>query len=119
MTEILHLKDSIIAAQEEKQVFAVFDELFSGTNIDDALNILTITISGLKKFTNSYFLLSTHFYKLKELHVDEMSHAAFYYIDSFLEHGAPKFTYQVKEGWSDIKFGSILFEREGLMRMLG
>lgn len=118
MTEILNLKDSIIAAQEEKQVFAVFDELFSGTNIDDALNILTITISGLKKFTNSYFLLSTHFYKLKELHVDEMNHAAFYYIDSFLEHGAPKFTYQVKEGWSDIKFGSILFEREGLMRML-
>ena len=118
MTEILHLKDSIIDAQEEKQVFAVFDELFSGTNIDDALNILTITISGLKKFTNSYFLLSTHFYKLKELHVDEMSHAAFYYIDSFLEHGAPKFTYQVKEGWSDIKFGSLLFEREGLMRML-
>jgi DNA mismatch repair protein MutS len=118
MTEILHLKDSIIAAQQEKQVFAVFDELFSGTNIDDALNILTITISGLKKFTNSYFLLSTHFYKLKELHVDEMSHAAFYYIDSFLENGAPKFTYQVKEGWSDIKFGSILFEKEGLMRML-
>ncbi len=118
MTEVLNLKDSIIAAQQQKQVFAVFDELFSGTNIDDALNILTITISGLKKFTNSYFLLSTHFYKLKELHVDEMSHAAFYYIDSFLENGVPKFTYQVKEGWSDIKFGSILFEREGLMRML-
>lgn len=118
MTEILNLKESIIAAQQQKQVFAVFDELFSGTNFDDALNILTITISGLKKFTNSYFLLSTHFYKLKELHVDEMSHAAFYYIDSFLDHGAPKFTYQVKEGWSDIKFGSLLFEREGLMSLL-
>jgi DNA mismatch repair protein MutS len=118
MTEILNLKDSIVAAQEDKQVFAVFDELFSGTNIDDALNILTITISGLKKFTNAYFLLSTHFYKLKELHVDDMSHAAFYYIDSFLENGVPKFTYQVKEGWSDIKFGSILFEREGLIQML-
>lgn len=118
MTEILNLKDSIVAAQQEKQVFAVFDELFSGTNIDDALNILTITINGLKKFTNSYFLLSTHFYKLKELHVGEMSHAAFYYVDSFLENGVPKFTYEVKEGWSDIKFGSILFEREGLMQML-
>jgi DNA mismatch repair protein MutS len=118
MTEILHLKDSIVAAQEEKQVFAVFDELFSGTNIDDALNILTITISGLKKFTNSYFLLSTHFYKLKELQMDEMSHAAFHYVDSFLENGVPKFTYQVKEGWSDIKFGSILFEREGLLEIL-
>jgi len=79
-------------------LFAVFDELFSGTN--------------------SYFLLSTHFYKLKELHGGEMDHAAFYYIDSRLENEVPKFTYQVKEGWSEVKFGSILFEREGLMQLL-
>jgi DNA mismatch repair protein MutS len=30
----------------------------------------------------------------------------------------PKFTYEVKEGWSDVKFGSILFEREGLVKLL-
>lgn len=118
MTEILNLKESIIAAEEQRQVFAVFDELFSGTNIDDALNILAITIKGLKKFTQSYFLLSTHFYSLKELHVNDMSHAAFYHMDSALENGVPKFMYQVKEGWSDIKFGSILFEREGLIQLL-
>ncbi|OQP55622.1 hypothetical protein A4D02_04785 [Niastella koreensis] len=92
--------------------------MFSGTNIDDALNILTLTLNGLKKFTRSYFLLSTHFYKLKELHPGEMEHAAFYYIDSLLEDGKPKFTYQLKEGWSDVKFGTILFEREGLVQLL-
>lgn len=118
MTEILNLKESIIAAGEQKQVFAVFDELFNGTNIDDALNILAITINGLKKYPNSYFLISTHFYKLKEQLLNEMGHASFYYIDSQLENEVPKFTYQVKEGWSAIKFGSILFEREGLMRLL-
>ena len=118
MTEVMNLKESIIAAGEGTQVFTVFDELFSGTNVDDALNILTITLNGLKKFPDSYFLLSTHFYKLKELQVDEMSHAAFYYIDSFLEDGKPKFTYQLKEGWSDVKFGTLLFEREGLIELL-
>jgi len=118
MTEVLNLKESIIAAQEDKQVFTVFDEMFSGTNIDDALNILTLTLNGLKKFPRSYFLLSTHFYKLKELQVDEMSHAAFYYIDSLLEEGNPKFIYQLKEGWSDVKFGTLLFEREGLVQLL-
>jgi DNA mismatch repair protein MutS len=118
MAEVLNLKESIIAAQEEKQVFAVFDELFSGTNIDDAMNILALTLKGLKKFTRSYFLLSTHFYQLKELHAGEMEHAAFYYIDSFLEDGKPKFTYQLKKGWSDVKFGTILFEREGLVQLL-
>lgn len=118
MTEIVQLKECLIAASEEKLVFAVFDELFSGTNVDDALNILSITINGLKKFTNSYFLLSTHFYKLKELQADAMDHAAFYYIDSHLDNGVPTFTYQLKEGWSNVKFGSILFEREGLTQML-
>jgi DNA mismatch repair protein MutS len=118
MTEILHLKESIIAAGEGGEVFAVFDELFSGTNVDDALNLLTLTLNGLKKFSNSYFLLSTHFYKLKELSVDKLSHAAFYYIDSRLEEGKPKFTYELKAGWSDVKFGTILFEREGLTELL-
>jgi DNA mismatch repair protein MutS len=118
MTEVVNLKDSIIAAKEGKKVFAVFDELFSGTNVDDALNILSITIKGLKQFINSYFLLSTHFYKLREVQTDEMNHIAFYCIDSMLEDGIPKFTYHVKEGWSEIKFGSILFEREGLIQLL-
>ena len=118
MTEVMNLKDSIIAAKEGKKVFAVFDELFSGTNVDDALNILSITIKGLKQFTNSYFLLSTHFYKLREVQTDEMNHVAFYCIDSLLEDGIPQFTYRVKEGWSEIKFGSILFEREGLIQLL-
>ncbi len=118
MTEVINLKESIIAASEGAQVFTVFDELFSGTNVEDALNILTLTLKGLKKFPDSYFLLSTHFYKLKELQVDEMSHAAFYYIDSYLDDGKPRFTYQLKEGWSAVKFGTILFEREGLVELL-
>jgi DNA mismatch repair protein MutS len=118
MREILNLKECIMAAQEKKQVLAVFDELFSGTNVDDALNILSLTIQGLKKFDHSYFFLSTHLYRIKELHADEMSHAAFYYIDTYLETNEPKFTYQVKEGWSDAKFGSILFKREGLVELL-
>jgi DNA mismatch repair protein MutS len=118
MTEILHLKESIIAAGEGERVFAVFDELFSGTNVDDALNLLTLTLNGLKKFNHAYFLLSTHFYKLKELSIDKLDHAAFYYIDSRLEEGKPKFTYRLKAGWSDVKFGTILFEREGLTELL-
>ncbi|OQP52834.1 hypothetical protein A4H97_24360 [Niastella yeongjuensis] len=118
MTEVLNLKESIIAARDGKQVFTVFDELFSGTNVDDALNMLRLTLNGLKKYSGSYFLLSTHFYKLKEQQVEAMDHAAFYYIDSFLEEGTPKFTYRLKEGWSDVKFGTLLFEREGLVQLL-
>jgi len=104
-------------ALDRKQVLAGFT-----ANLDRIKNLVSYKADIEEAyefcFSNSFFLLSTHFYKLKELHVDEMNHAAFYYVDSSLEDGVPKFTYEVKEGWSDIKFGSILFEREGLIQLL-
>ena len=41
-----------------------------------------------------------------------------YYIDSSLEGNIPKFSYKLKEGWSDLKIGEILFENEGIKSLL-
>jgi DNA mismatch repair protein MutS len=40
------------------------------------------------------------------------------FIDCKLTDNIPAFTYQLKEGWSDLKLGRILFEKEGLNIML-
>ncbi len=40
------------------------------------------------------------------------------FIECQLEEGTPTFTYKLKEGWSDLKIGRILFEKEGLNEML-
>ncbi len=115
MTEVINLKNIVESAGNGKQCFAIFDELFSGTNVEAAFEICKTTINGLSKFPNSYFLISTHIQELKSVSNDNVSN---YYIDCKLVKDTPTFTYKVKKGWSDIKVGRILFAKEGLNDLL-
>ncbi len=118
MTEIITLKNVLADAEKGLKCFAVFDELFRGTNIEDALEISTVTIKGLTRFTNSLFIISTHLHQLKDLEEIKNKTVATYFIECELNGNTPAFTYKLKEGWSDLKLGRILFEREGLNKML-
>lgn len=115
MTEVMNLKQVVENAATGKRCFAIFDELFSGTNVEDALEICKTTINGLSQYKNSYFFISTHIQELKNVSSDQISN---YYIACELVKGKPTFTYKLKKGWSDIKVGRILFDREGLNDLL-
>tara|TARA_R110000796_G_C14508376_1_gene429626 strand:+ start:78 stop:1340 length:1263 start_codon:yes stop_codon:yes gene_type:complete len=115
MSEVMNLKNVVEQVINGKQCFAVFDELFSGTNVEDGFEICKTTINGLSKFNHSYFFISTHIQELKNVSNGQIEN---YYIDCELIENIPTFTYQLKEGWSDIKVGRILFEKEGLNKML-
>jgi DNA mismatch repair protein MutS len=118
MSEIITLKNVLAEAAGGAKCFAVFDELFRGTNIEDALEISTATIRGLVKFTNSLFLISTHLHQLKDMEVIKNREVTTCFIECELNNNIPAFTYQLKDGWSDLKLGRILFEKEGLNKML-
>lgn len=118
MSEIMTLKNVVSEAKNEAKCFAVFDELFRGTNIEDALEISTATIKGLSHFPNSLFFISTHLHQLKEIEEVKTNKVSTWYIDTELKNNVPAFTYKLKEGWSDLKLGRVLFEKEGLNRML-
>jgi DNA mismatch repair protein MutS len=118
MSEIITLKNVLNEAVNGTKCFAVFDELFRGTNIEDALEISTATIKGLVHFPNSLFLISTHLHQLKDIDVIRNNQVTTCYIECGLRDNIPAFTYQLKEGWSDLKLGRILFEKEGLYKML-
>jgi DNA mismatch repair protein MutS len=118
MSEIITLKNVLTEAVENKKCFAVFDELFRGTNIEDALEISTATIKGLVKFTNSLFFISTHLHQLKNMEEIKNGKVATSFIECELHNNTPAFTYKLKEGWSDLKIGRILFEKEGLNHLL-
>lgn len=115
MTEVMNLKNVVENAAQGKRCFAVFDELFSGTNVEDGFEICKMTINGLSKYDNSCFIISTHIQRLKNATNEKVSN---YYIDCELIDDKPTFTYKLKKGWSDIKVGRILFDREGLNKML-
>lgn len=115
MTEVINLKSVVENATMGNQCFAIFDELFSGTNVEDAFEICKTTINGLSKYKNSLFIISTHIQELKNVSSEQISN---YYIDCELIEDKPTFTYKLKKGWSEIKIGRILFDKEGLNDML-
>ena len=118
MFEIKNLKETIINASDNKKCFAVFDELFRGTNMEDAMDVSAATIKGLIQFKNSVFVISTHLHQLKNLEDVKSEKVASHYFDCALINDAPVFNYRLKKGWSDLKVGKILFENEGLNRLL-
>ncbi len=115
MMEILNLKKVVSQASNGSNCLAIFDELFSGTNVEDAFEICKTTINGLCQFRNSIFFISTHIQKLQEI---ENPDVETYHIDCDLIDDVPTFTYKLRKGWSEIRVGRILFEKEGLNDML-
>ena len=73
LNEIVDLKGVLIQAPAEKKCLAIFDELFKGTNMEDAVQISSATISGLTRFRNSLFFISTHLHQLKNTEPVEIS----------------------------------------------
>ncbi len=118
MSEIITLKNVLAEAENDAKCFAVFDELFRGTNIEDALEISSATIKGLTNFPHSLFFISTHLHQLKDLEEIKNNQVTTCYIDCQMTDNIPAFTYKLKEGWNDLKLGRILFEKEGLNKML-
>jgi DNA mismatch repair protein MutS len=115
MQELMTLKKVLVAADSGKKCFAIFDELFRGTNPEDAFAISQTTITGLTRFSGSYFLISTHLQQLKDTLPPSIATS---YIECILENNHPRFTYRLLSGWSDCQIGRLLFEKEGLNTML-
>ncbi len=114
--EIINLKD-VLLELKSKNCFAVFDEIFKGTNINDAAQITISTVKGLSRYKSSMFILSTHLNVIeKDLAGNE--NILVLNLESFVKDDQLLFTYKLKEGWSTIEIGRILFDKYGLSTLL-
>jgi DNA mismatch repair protein MutS len=118
MAEIKTLKKVVTEARDNKKCFAIFDELFRGTNTEDALAISKTTILGLTEFRDCYFFISTHLHQLKEAVDSYADRIDTRYLECNVAISVPLFTYQLKDGWSELKIGQIIFKQEGLNELL-
>ncbi|OON66716.1 MutS-related protein [Hymenobacter sp. CRA2] len=118
MAEIQNLKTVLTCARPGHPTFAVFDEIFRGTNVDDALDITQATIAGLARYPNSYFFISTHLLQLQAQLPAHAVNICQLCIHCVLEDGIPRFTYQLRPGWTTLRIGRILFEQAGLPSLL-
>jgi DNA mismatch repair protein MutS len=118
MVELQTLKQVLTSAGHGQPIFAVFDELFRGTNVDDALDLTRATVAGLARYPGSYFFVSTHLLQLEEQLPAVRSNIRQLSIGCTLHEGVPQFTYRLEAGWTALRLGRILFERAGLPELL-
>lgn len=114
--EIMNVKNVLIELKT-KNCFVVFDEIYNGTNINDASQITIKTIDGLSKHKKSMFILSTHLNGIENM-ITQNKSIRVLNLECFFEEGEVAFTYRLCEGWSKLEIGNILFAKYGLDELL-
>jgi DNA mismatch repair ATPase MutS len=95
----------------------LIDELFKGTNIQDAMKCSIAVIEGLQKVQTSLFILSTHLYEISSS-LTAYNNIQFKYFETTITNKELVFHYQLKEGVSQDRIGYLILEREGVVTML-
>ena len=115
--EVQRIKNTIEKINNGKKWLVLIDELFKGTNVEDAMKCSLAVIRGFVKIRNSLFILSTHLYEIgKEL--DAIPNISFKYFETNVENDQLSFSYQLKDGVSNDRIGYVILKREKVVEML-
>lgn len=95
----------------------LIDELFKGTNVEDARRCSLAVIHGIIQLPQALTVLSTHLYEIGESLRDE-SGILFRYFETAVTADDLHFSYQLKAGISQDRIGFRILEREGVVELL-
>jgi DNA mismatch repair ATPase MutS len=115
--EVQRIKNTIYMINNGKKWLVLIDELFKGTNVQDAMKCSLTVIKGLIKIHNSLFILSTHLYEIGE-ELKNYPNISFKYFETTVTEEQLEFSYQLKEGISNDRIGYVILKREKVVEML-
>ncbi|WP_291907926.1 DNA mismatch repair protein MutS [Chitinophaga sp. CB10] len=115
--EVQRIKNTIIQINNGKNWLVLIDEMFKGTNVEDARNCSLAVIRGLLKSSNCLFILSTHLYEVAEELKNE-SKIQFKYFESQVIEDDLHFTYLLRDGIAKEKIGYLILRREKVLDLL-
>ncbi len=116
-SEVKKVKDIALTIITGKRFFVIFDELFKGTNVEDAYECSNLVISGLTNWKNSIFILSSHLIEL-EKELRKYKNISFNYFCSEVEQRVPVFDFKLKKGVSKQRLGKLILENEEIINIL-
>jgi len=115
--EVQRVKNTIMKINNGKKWLVLIDELFKGTNVQDAMKCSSTVIKGLIKIKNSLFILSTHLYEIGE-ELKDYSNISFKYFETSVKEDQLDFSYQLKDGISNDRLGYLILKREKVVELL-
>nr|WP_214449355.1 DNA mismatch repair protein MutS [Flavihumibacter rivuli] len=115
--EVQRIKNTILKINDGRKWLVLIDELFKGTNVQDAMKCSLTVIKGLIKIPNSLFILSTHLYEIGE-ELKPYPNISFKYFETAVTDDQLQFSYQLKEGISNDRLGYLILKREKVVELL-
>jgi DNA mismatch repair protein MutS len=115
--EVQRIRNTLEKIGNRRKWLVLIDELFKGTNVQDAMKCSLTVIKGLIKIRRSLFILSTHLYEIGE-ELKEYPNIRFSYFETSVKDDQLEFSYQLKEGISNDRIGYLILKREKVVEML-
>ncbi|MDH3456213.1 MAG: hypothetical protein OER90_05175 [Gemmatimonadota bacterium] len=118
LAEVMRVKQAARILVEGRRALVLFDEVFKGTNVRDALDASAEVILGFARARRSGFIFSSHLVELVAV-LESTPAIRFCYFDGDIVHNAPRYTYELRDGVSDKRFGLVLLRQAGVPELLG
>lgn len=115
--EVQRIRKTVEQITDGKNWLVLIDELFKGTNVQDAMKCSTAVIEGLLKIHNTLFVLSTHLYEIGE-GLKKYPNIKFRYFETEVKDEQLYFNYVLREGISNDRLGYLILKKEGVVDML-
>ena len=115
--EVQRIKNTILKINDKKKWLVLIDELFKGTNVQDAMKCSATVIRGLIRMSNSVFIMSTHLYEIGD-ELRQYPNISFKYFETAVKDDVLEFSYQLQDGISNDRLGYLILKREKVVEML-
>ncbi len=115
--EVQRIKNTVEKINDGRNWLILIDELFKGTNQQDAVKCSVTVIEGLRKMKNALFVLSTHLYEIGD-DLRKYKNIQFYYFETSVEDDQLIFSYHLKQGISNDRLGYLILKKEGVVDLL-
>lgn len=116
--EVLRVKKVAEQVAAGKNLMAIFDELFKGTNVKDAFDATLSITEAFCEIRTCFFVISTHILEVGEQLAGSCPNLHLSFLPTIMDGQTPRYTYQLQPGISNDRQGMMIIRNEGILSLL-
>jgi DNA mismatch repair protein MutS len=117
LAEVMRVKEAAAILADGRRALIIFDEVFKGTNVRDALDASAEVILGFANARRSGIIFSSHLVELVDV-LEANRAIRFYCFDGDIHDGVPHYSYELQDGVSDKRFGVLLLRQAEVPQLI-
>ncbi|MDN3601753.1 ATP-binding cassette domain-containing protein [Belliella kenyensis] len=115
--EVMRVKTMVNSLKQHKHMIVIMDELFKGTNVEDASDATSMLTEALSKIPTSLFIISSHNIEVAA-RINHIKNISFNHFEYKVIDNQPYNTFKLVSGVSNDRAGLRILENEGIFEML-